>query len=204
MFREREREREIHLFLTYPTFSAIANTWTAVCAGLTRYSLRPQGKCQAANYIRVIYLQKLVNWRIWASCLVNKNWFCLMQITDNNQPAHSPFLASIFKSILLLMLCTVRTVWSDAVIRPACLNVLPRWWPNKYKSRMIYWQTAYASVVLMEVTGVIRGLPTDDDKWNPYDSVVLTKDTGVKQKFADRWWPMKSWKKKLTNCIDNN
>ena len=120
---------------------------------------------------------------------------------DNNQPAHSPFLASIFKSIQLLMLCTARTVWSDAVIRPACLNVLPRWWPNKYKSRMIYWQTAYASVVLMEVTGVIRGLPTDDDKWNPYDSVVLTKDTGVKQEFADRWWPMKSWKKKTEHTV---
>ena len=29
---------------------------------------------------------------------------------------------------------------------------------------MIYWQTAYASVVLTEFTGVIRGLPIDDDK----------------------------------------
>ena len=122
---------------------------------------------------------------------------------DNNQPAH-PFLQAFLK------LCTARTVWSDAVIRPACLNVLPRRWPNKYKSRMIYWQTAYASVVLTEVTGVIRGLPINDDQWNPYDSVVLTKDTGVKQEFADRWWPMKSWKKKkkkkkkLKNCIDNN
>ena len=29
---------------------------------------------------------------------------------------------------------------------------------------MIYWQTAYASVVLTEVTGVIRGLPINDDQ----------------------------------------
>ena len=46
---------------------------------------------------------------------------------DNNQPAHSPFLASIFTSNQLLKLCTARTVWSDAVIRSACLNILPRW-----------------------------------------------------------------------------
>ena len=29
---------------------------------------------------------------------------------------------------------------------------------------MIYWQTAYASVVLTEVIEVIRGLPIDDDQ----------------------------------------
>ena len=43
------------------------------------------------------------------------------------------------------------------------------------KLRMILGQTSYDSVVLMEDTGVIRGLPIKIS----YDSVVLTKDTGV-------------------------
>ena len=49
------------------------------------------------------------------------------------------------------------------------------------KLRMLHRQTSYDSVVLTKNTGIIRGLPIEvtNETSYIYDSVVLTKDTGV-------------------------
>ena len=65
----------------------------------------------------------------------------------------------ILVSNQLLQLCTLRRVWSDAVIRPP-VSVRSDICDLIGKPRIIHRQTAYDSIVWTVDTGVIRGLPT--------------------------------------------
>ena len=68
----------------------------------------------------------------------------------------------------LLQLCTARTVWPDAVIKAACFSPFYLDGDPIGIPRIIHRQTSYYYVMLRPVTNETS-----------YDSVVLTKDTGV-------------------------